>query len=482
MKKKIESNPSIKKNFILSTLYEILTVITPFITAPYAARILGAANIGIYSFTNANEMYFSLLAVMGTATYGKREIARTRDNKELNSKLFWEIELLSVFTSIIALIGWGIFILFSKEYKIYYIILTIDLLSQMLDISWFYKGLEQLKYTVTRNTIVKIIGIACLFIFIKTPDDLWIYFFFHVVIVFLGNISMWITLPGFLVKVNPKEFKFIHHLKETLIYFIPTIATSIYTVLDKTLIGVITKQPEQNGYYEQATKIIKIVKTFCFTSLNTIMGARVSYLFEKQQFEEIKNKISKSANFILFMSVGSCFGLIGISSNFVPIFYGKGYDEVIPILMLLSPILLITGLSTCLNDMYFTPFGLKKQSAKYVIIGALVNLICNITLIPILNSIGAVLGTLIAESTILVLYLLNCNKYLSFRIIIKSIWKKIVSAIIMCLSIIYINKFIPNHIISLITCLISGSLIYCLILIILKDSILLEIKEKIIKK
>ncbi len=212
------------------------------------------------------------------------------------------------------------------------------------------------------------------------------------------------------------------------------------------------------------------------------MGSRVSYLFEKQQFEEIKIKISKSANFILFMSVGSCFGLIGISSNFVPIFYGQGYDEVIPILMLLSPILLITGLSTCLNDMYFTPFGLKKQSAKYVIIGALVNLVCNITLIPVLNSIGAVLGTLIAESTILLLYIFNCNKYLSFRIILQAIWKKIVSAIIMYISIIYINKLIPNHIISLITCIISGAIIYCIVLIILKDSILLEIKKKILKK
>lgn len=40
-------------------------------------------------------MYFTLIASPGTAQYGKREISRTRDDRKLCSKLFWEIELLS---------------------------------------------------------------------------------------------------------------------------------------------------------------------------------------------------------------------------------------------------------------------------------------------------------------------------------------------------------------------------------------------------
>lgn len=461
---------SIKKNFFLSTLYEILCVIVPFITAPYASRVLGAANIGIYSYTNSILMYFSLFALLGTATYGKREISRTREDHETNSKIFWEIEILSIFTSLIAIIGWGIFVFFCNEYKIYYLILTITLFSKMFDISWFYKGLEEFKYTVTRSTIVKILGIVCLFCFVKTEKDLWIYFLFHVSIDLLGNLSMWLPLRKFLVKVNPKTFTYKNHLKETLIYFIPTIATSIYTVLDKTLIGLITKSPEENGYYEQATKIINIVKTVAFLSLNAVVGVRTAFLFEQNKTEEIKDKIKQTINFNLFMSIASCAGLIGIASNFVPLFYGQGYEPVIPILQLLSPVLLITGISTCLNDLYFTPSGQIKRSAKYVITGAIVNFICNILFIPLFKGIGAVMGTLIAEAVIMILYIFKCNGYLKFSTILKLCWKKFIAAGIMLCFLIFIKSFITNIFILLLVQILAGGTIYILILLLLKDS------------
>lgn len=81
----------------------------------------------------------------------------------------------------------------------------------------------------------------------------------------IGNISMWTYLPKLLSKV---DFKTLHpfkvHLKQTFLYFIPTIATSVYTVLDKTMIGAITNSEELNGYYEQATKIIRMVESLLF--------------------------------------------------------------------------------------------------------------------------------------------------------------------------------------------------------------------------
>ena len=52
------SEPSLKKNFILSTAYQILLFIVPFITAPYVSRVLTADGVGIYSYTGSNQMYF----------------------------------------------------------------------------------------------------------------------------------------------------------------------------------------------------------------------------------------------------------------------------------------------------------------------------------------------------------------------------------------------------------------------------------------
>lgn len=55
----------------------------------------------------------------------------------------------------------------------------------------------------------------------------------------------------------------------------------VYTVLDKTMIGVITQNAYENGYYEQALKIAKLVLTIV-TSLGTVMIPRIDIIIVKE--------------------------------------------------------------------------------------------------------------------------------------------------------------------------------------------------------
>ena len=480
------SNTSLKKNFFLNSFYELLKVITPFITAPYASRILGATNIGIYSYTNSVSSYFTMMAALGTATYGVREIARTRLDKEINTKIFWEIEFLSILTSTISLLIWGIYLYFVPQYKFYYLILTLNIFNTMFDISWFYRGIEQFKYLVTKNTLVKLFGIICLFVFVKTPEDLWLYILFHSGISLAGTLTMWLGLPKFLIKIPFKNFHILPHFKETLVYFIPSVAVYVFAVLDKTLIGLITKDPNQNGFYEQAYKIINIVKSLTYASINSVMCSRISFLFEQKKISEVKKIIKKSIDLILFMSIGSCFGLIGISSNFVPLFFGKGYEASILILQLLAPVIILSGFSTCLNYQYFIPAGLRKKSCLFEVAGAIANVIFNLILIPRLMAIGAVIGTIIAEGVIALLYISNAKDFLKLKTILSVIWKKLISASIMLIFIYSIKQIINNELILLFTQILGGIFIYCILLIVLRDYntfiIFNKIKSKFIKK
>ena len=477
---------SVKKNVLLSTLYQILIMVTPFITAPYVSRVIGPKGIGIYSYTNSIQLYFSMFAGLGTVTYGAREIARNRDNEYRRSKLFWEIEILTIITSSICLILWGIMIKYSQEYKEYYIILTMNLLNTMLDISWFYTGLEQFKYTIMQNSIFKILGIILLFTFIKQPSDLKLYIFIMTLTSLLGTASMWIYLPKFLKKINFREIRILHHFKETLVYFIPTIATSIYTVLDKTLIGAITKNEEENGFYEQATKIINLTKVLTFSSLNAVLGSRISYLFAKDKKEEIKERINNSMNYIFFIGFGIMFGLIGVIDKFVPIFFGDGYEEVASLIKILSPVVVIIGVSNCLGSQYYNPAGLRAKSAKFIIVGSCVNLILNLILIPRFWSYGASVATIIAELTISILYLKFCDGFLTVRNLIKFSWKKIVAGIIMLILVLMIGLLKINTIAVLVLQVIGGVAIYGSILLILKDNFVIQninkLKNKFIKE
>ena len=159
--------PNIKRNYIYRLIYEILILITPFITTPYVSRVLGADGVGIYSYTTSIVTYFTLFAALGTASYGSREIARNRDNPEQYSKLFWEIELMTVLTSLVCLVGWVIVIIFSKEYRPYFIALTPMIFATMFDVAWFYTVHEKIIYSVSLNAVFKVIGVLLLFVFVK---------------------------------------------------------------------------------------------------------------------------------------------------------------------------------------------------------------------------------------------------------------------------------------------------------------------------
>lgn len=469
---------STKKSIIYNTFYQILTLIIPFVTAPYISRVIGASGVGIYSYTTSIQTYFSMFAALGTVSYGAREIARNRDDKYKRSKLFLEIELLTVITTFICLLLWLILIGVSSDYKIYYIILTMNLFNTMFDISWFYTGLEQFKYTIIQNSIFKILGVVALFIFIKDSNDLVLYVIIMSLSTLLGTMSMWTYLPKFLQKVKFKELNIKQHFKETLVYFIPTIATSAYTVLDKTLIGVITNDAKENGYYEQATKIINIAKAITFTSLNTVFGSRISYLFAEKKEEEIRKKINISINYILFIGIGICFGLIAVANKFIPIFFGEGYERTAILVKILSPLVIIIGISNCLGSQYYTPAGLRNKSAKIIIFGAFMNLILNLILIPKFWGIGAALATIVAELTITLMYLKYSNGYSSLKMVLKLGWKKLISGIVMLMGVSLVDLMNISEFATIILQVGVGVLIYILSLVMLKDSFILDIFEK----
>ena len=452
------AQPSIKKNYIYNTLYEILAIIAPLITAPYVSRIFEADGVGIFSYVNAITVYFTMFSALGIKSYGQREIARHRDNPEECSKLFWELELMCISTTTLALTVWIFLIIFSKSYSVYYMVLTITVLATAFDISWFWGGQEQYRFIVIRNSIIKLLGIALLFVFVHKKSDLLLYIALIATTGLLGNISMWTYLPKFLVKVDRKSLSVKRHYKETLVYFIPAVATSIYTVLDKAMIGWITADDFENGYYEQATKILNICKTLVL-SVNTVISARMSFLFSKNAHEEIRNKIQTTLDFILMVSVPVTAGLIGVAGNFIPVFFGDGYDKTIPILYIMSPLLIIIGISNCLGSLYFTPSGQRSRSNKGIITGAVVNLIINCILIPIFSARGAGIASVIAESTITAIYLFMARDYFDISCILRFAWKKLVSAGVMFGAVLLVDGLIYDRLTSLIFKIITGVIV-----------------------
>ncbi len=468
--------PSIRKNFIYRTIYEVLVVLTPFITTPYIARVLGSTGVGISSYTHSLMAYFTMFAALGTPQYGVREIARHRDSPEETSKLFWEIELLTVFTSGICLAGWIMLCFFYREYTPYLFALTPLLLGTMVNINWYFTGHEKVLYTVIRNAACKIIGIIVLFTCIKTRQHLFLYILLNSLITMLGNLSMWTYLPKMLVKVDFRTLTFRRHLKETLVYFVPTVATSIYHVLDRTLLGLIIHNYSVNAFYSQAHKLYSIINSLVFTSLNAVMEARISYLFAKGDSREIRRRIHRAIDFTMLAGFACVFGAVGVAKVFVPIFWGPGWAPVEQLIYLMAPLTMIIGVSYCLGSLYYNPSGNRAQSARYLIAGSCVNLVLNLLLIPKWSASGAIIASIAAEGVITTLYVSNCRGYLTIGTLLECSWKRLLTGAVMCALVMAVGRInIASSILKLVIQILAGAAFYISILYLAKDAMLKEL-------
>lgn len=410
----------VKKNFIYNVFYQILAIIVPLITTPYASRVLGADGVGTYSYTYSIVYYFMLAAMLGINNYGSREIAKNRKNKEETSTAFWSIYAVQFIMSILVIAVYMIYVLnFAQEYKNIFIIQSLYVLSAMLDINWFYYGIENFRLTVTRNSLIKILSVILIFVFVKTRQDVWIYTLILAGSTLFSNCILLAFLKKYVDFKKIKKQDIIKHLKPCLILFIPVIAMKIYKVMDKTMIGVLSNVTEV-GYYANADGIINIPMGIII-ALGTVMLPRLSNMISNGDKENANKLLLKTVKFAIFMAVPIMFGILGIGKDFSIVFLGKEFAKTGTILQLLSVTILFMTIANVLRTQYLIPNNQDKQYIIAIVAGAVVNLILNSILIKPYGSIGACAGTILAEFTVMVLHVWFTNKQIP---IVKKIFEE----------------------------------------------------------
>ena len=469
---------SVKKNYVYNMLYQVLLIILPIITTPYLARKLGATGNGIYGYTISIVTYFILFGSLGINLYGQREIAYNQKDKEKRSKVFIELIILKSLT--MSLTALTFFFIFCRtgEYSIYYKILLIEMLANVIDISWFYQGLEEFKKIVIRNFIIKLISLICIFIFIKVPSDVNKYLLIHVLSTLFGGLTLWLGLKKYICKTKKLNLK--RHLPMITALFIPQVAIQVYTVLDKTMIGAILNNMNEVGYYEQSQKIIKILLTI-ITAVGTVMLPRLANCFAEKNYNQIKRYMYKTFSFVFMLSFPLTFGIIAVANNFAPLFFGRGYDKVPMIMQVLSPIVLFISISNITGTQYLISTKRQKEFTISVVIGAIVNFLLNLVFIYYYKSIGAAIATVIAELSVTLVQLYFVRKDFNLIEIIKLSRNYIIASIIMLITCYCIDFFITGRLIGLILQVSCGILVYLIILIILKDKFLFDTYYETIK-
>ena len=451
---------SIRKNFLYNAAYQLLLIVLPLITTPYISRVLGADRIGVYTYTYTIANYFMLAAMLGVKNYGNRSIAAVRDDPARLGQVFWEIYGLQFLCSALALGAYLVFIFtFEAEHQLIFLIQGIYVFSGMMDISWLFFGLEKFKLTVLRNVAVKLLSLACIFLLVRSADDLWIYTLIMALGLFLSQSYLWRYVRRFVPRHRPGLKAMLSHLGPELVLFIPVIAVSLYKMMDKIMLGQMSDFA-QVGFYESAEKIINIPMGV-ITALGTVMLPRMANLAAKSQTAESRRYIRNSMLFAMFMAGGMTFGIAGVAEDFVPLFLGDEFLPSIRLLQVLTPTILFIAWANVIRTQYLIPNHRDRSYIISVLLGAVVNLTINALLIPRMAAMGAVIGTVCAEAAVCICQTVMVRKDLEIRRYLADTLPFLALGLAMYGLLQVIRPLLPGGIVTVGVQIALGGIVYC---------------------
>lgn len=475
---------NLKLNIVFNAIYQVLILIIPFITSPYISRVLLTEGYGSYSYSYSTVTYFVTLSTFGFLDYGTVAIAKKREDKAAYTQLFWELFIVKGVLALLVsgiylgLVAGGVFL--SSSYplntKMVYLILGLDVLSSVFDITFLFQGLENFVSLCLRNLLIKLLNLVLIFTLVKTASDYQNFVWVMSGCLFLTGFSTLIAIPQYLGKIHFHRFNPWYHLKSSFKFFLPYIATSVYNVASKTFLGSMIQDPNVSGYYEAADKLITIIVGIV-ASINTIMMSRMSYLYETKQTDEIKKKTAETLELYLVVGIPAFFGLVGVNQFFTPGFFGDSYAAAVPLVYILAFKVLIVPISGILGSIYFVPANHIWRRNIYLIAGACFSLLTNYVFIRFLGIDGAALSSTLTELLVTLLFVSYAKREVNFSTMRTPGIQCFDAALMMFVLLWVLGERLGGRFSAIVTSIIliiGGILVYGVLLLLFRESLVVS--------
>ena len=468
-------------NAILNVIKSVLALLFPLITFPYVSRVLGVDNIGKINFSSSIITYIALIAGLGISTYGIREVAKRRKEQDKLDEFTSQLYSFNIITAIISYVILAILIIASttlKQYSLLIGIYSIQIILNTLGTDWINVAFEEFKYITIRYIVFQILSIVLMFLFVHTKEDYIIYAITYVISVSGANLLNYFYVRKFCNIKFTLNIPWKTFLVPTLLIFISSLATAIFTNIDVTMLGYI-KGDYSVGIYSCALKIYKMLQQIIIAII-FVFEPRLSYEIGKNKDQYIKIANSLLC-LLLTITIPIAVGVILVSNDAIILFAGEEFAESVMILKILSFSVILSSISYYIIHVIMLPDGMEKKIGIPSIVGAIVDVIANFILIPNYGLMGAAVATLIAEFSVLFTSIILGKIHKYVKVPYKDILKIMIGTMAMTLVSI-ITLSLDNSIMRIILTVIVCSLTYFIIELVLKNNFVYEYCSLIINK
>lgn len=474
---------TVKKNFFYNGLLLLSNLLFPVINFAYASRVLGPAGIGKVQFVIVFATYFVVMAQFGIPVYGMREIAKAGEDRKKRDKLFSELLLINFLSSLLLTAIYGVLIFsvgWFHDSINYYLLGGLLVLTGFSVLDWYYMGMEQFRFLSLRSIVIKVVALAALFLFVRSPENLMIYFLITIFSILAVNLWNLLHLKGQVTirfrQTNPKK-----HLWPLLILYVSSLTISVYTLGDTLLLGFLTND-KAVGFYTAAKKLI-LITTPLINSLGTVLIPKLTKSLDLKNRQETDTRVNQSFSFICLFGIPVSMGISIFAPEIMRLFSGVQFTGAILTLQLIAPVIFLVGLGHLFGMQLLIPGGFEKQYLLVTLLGMGISLGLNLLLIRMFQDKGAAVTLVVTEGIV---------SFMAYFFVIKKMhlyvhWSLAIKAFVASLLFIPVALFmrstgLPLTLELFVAVLVSAALYFMVQIFLFKETLLRSLLVRAFKK
>lgn len=469
---------SVAKNVVYNVLYRVMNMFFPLVTAVYVSHILQASGVGKVGTAQNIVQYFVLLAPLGIANYGTREIAKIRDCQPETEKLFSELFLINTISSLLCIFAYYSLVLgldyFSAERKLY-AVAGIPIIFNLINVEWFYHGYEDYGYIAIRSIIVKLLSLLAIFAFVKTQEDYISYALIYTLGIAGNYVFNAVNLLRRGIRFSWKNVSIKQHMPPILFLLCSNIAIELYTLLDTTMLGYLCEDSVV-GYYTNSIKLVKIIVSLV-GAIGSVLLPRLSYYRNRNMIDACNKLLNQITQVMLFFAVPCGVGVAVLAEQLIEVLFGSSFLPAVPTVRIATVLIYVLGFSNLFGTQVLLTFNQEKKLLICTCIGAVSNILMNSILIPLFYHNGAVVASVVSECLVTFSTILFSRKYVNVQIPFAFVLKTGISASVMAACVAWMRELIPSDRLCLLISITLGAAIYILSGFVFRNPLLVEAKR-----
>ena len=403
------------KNGIWLYILQLFQIVIPLMTFPYVTRVLGANSYGDFSVALVVVTYIQIIVEYGFNYSGTRKMALSDANyySEIYSNIFFAKVILSVISIAIMIILFAVSN-YSEIQKACIICLSGIIIGSLLQQTWVFQGLQQMKYITITTVIARIISVFLIFLYVKKSDDVLVYCILYASTnVISGCMSIIICKKQFGMRPRFLGIKKIYaEFKDGFSLFLTSAMAKVVASIGTLFLSLYASSFDI-GVYSAIQKIPNIM-VMCYAPIGQVLFPYISKLFVDNKYTA-KKLVKILCGPIMGLVVVICIVVGIMAKDIIMLLCGNEYLVGIKYIYILLAWIVFSILNNVLGSLVLVASGRSREYSVCFGTSVFATIVLNYIFVIKYSCMGVAIATLISEvllTTMMAIYIFRHFKEL----------------------------------------------------------------------